>query len=397
MNGGLRGTKEDRTRRLTEISRALTYARSLEEVLELTMDCATDIFDTPRAVLMLTDDEGLLSVRASRGIDAASVDRFREPLDENLLSRLTGLFGPDSRDTFLGVPLVVEGGVTGLLGILRDRDPSNDEEEEWLLSALADQAAIAVESTRDRAVRSSLESRVSDLEKEQKGKDQALEILSHDLRSPLNAIQGYAALLSSEILGDVNERQQDALKKIRRISDHLASMLANVLEMAKLTSGRIDLDSRDMVLGEVVTEAIDIVRPAAEAARISLEARDGDSPTVHTDPNRVRQVLVQLIENAVKYSPDDSRVVIEHHRASADGQDWAEIAVIDQGPGIPEERQARIFEPYVRHDGTAARGHAGVGLGLAISCNVIKHLGGTLTVESEMGAGSTFRIRLPAV
>ena len=392
----MRGTAKERSRRLTDISRALTYARSLEEVLDLTIECAVDIFATPRALLMLADDAGLLRVSAARGIDDSDVDRFREPLDENLLSRLSGMLGPDARERFLGVPLVVEGGVIGLLGVLRDADAANDAEEEWILSALADLASVAVDNARSRESRASLEGRVGELESDQRGKDHALEILSHDLRSPLNAIQGYASLLGSEILGEVNERQQDALRKIRRISEHLTAMLGNVLEMGRLTSGRIEVDARAFEVGTAVDEAIDIVRPAAEAAAIVIESSGPGDLRVHSDPSRMRQVLVQLLENAVKYSPDGSRVLVEHRPVHAEGSDWAEVAVVDEGPGIPEDRRARIFEPYIRHDGSAPRGHAGVGLGLAISRVLVERLGGTLRVESEIGAGSTFRIRLPA-
>ena len=384
--------RDERARRLAAIGRGLTYARTLDEMLEMTLDCATDLLGADRAAVLLTDADGRLRARASRGIDRGAADAFAEPLHESLLGQLTDLFGAQDRMSMLAVPLVIEGTVVGLLAVHRDADPSNDDEEEWLLSALADQAALAVESTHHRELRRELESKLGRLERERRDKDHALEILSHDLRSPLNAIQGYAALLSAQILGDVNERQQDALRKVRRISEHVTAILGNVLEMARLTSGRIELVTVSVELESVVADAVDIVRPAADAAGIALETRAIASVPMRTDPSRLRQVIAQLLENAVKYSPDGSRVLIEYGPGEPG---MAQVTVTDQGPGIPADRREQIFEPYVRHDGLATRGHAGVGLGLSIARGIIERLGGMITVEDAAGGGSTFRLRLP--
>jgi signal transduction histidine kinase len=390
------GRGERTSRRLTEISRALTYARSLEEVLELTVECAIDLLAASRAVLMLMGDDDLLHVRASRGIAPDDVERFREPLDENLLFRLTSLVGPEARERFLGVPLVVRGDVIGLLGVRLEGAEGVDDDGEWRLSALADQAAVALESTLHRQRRVALVGRVEELERDRRLKEQAIEILGHDLRSPLGAIQGYVVLMSEGALGPVTERQREVLERILRVQGHLEAILANVLEMGRLTGGEVVLRPQRLRVGEVVSDALDIVRPAAEEADIICEARGEPEVEVETDPDRLRQVLVQLLDNAVKYSPDGSLVVVTWRALDAGGQPWVDIAVEDQGPGVPPERQEAVFEPYVREDGHTGRGRAGVGLGLAISMGIVGHLGGTLTLESGSGEGSTFRVRLPA-
>src|SRR5262249_26806186 len=159
----------------------------------------------------LDDGEGLLRIRAARGIAPETVARFREPLDENLLTRLAGVLGIDDTERFIGVPLVLGGRVIGLLAVRRSTDAAARSAEEWLLAALADQAAVALANARHESERDALTGRLGELEKERAGKDQAIQVMSHDIRTPLNAIQGYVALLAGGILGPLNDRQSDAL------------------------------------------------------------------------------------------------------------------------------------------------------------------------------------------
>ena len=383
------------THRLTEINRALTYARSLDEVLSLTVDCAVELLHAPRALLMLNGEDGLLHIRAARGISDADVARFHEPLDENLLSRLAGLLGPDARERFLGVPLVVAGSVIGLLAVRLESDDTVDEEDEWLLSSLADQASVALEATHKDDVRLQLEDRIGELERTQKGKDRALEILSHDLRTPLSAVVGYTALMTSEVLGPVNDRQQNVLQRMKVVCDHMESILTNVLEMARLTSGGFNVVPQVVSPEEIVRGAVDIVRPSAERAGISLTVSNRTVPRIKTDSPRLRLVLVQLLDNAIKYAPGSSRVIVDLDVVEMPHGRAVQFAVTDEGPGIEKSRQGEIFEPYVRKDGTTDRAKSGVGLGLAIANSIVKRLQGKLTLESEVGHGATFRVLIP--
>lgn len=383
-------------RRLTDVSRALTYARSLDEVLDLTVDCAADLLGAPRVILMLNGPDDRLQVRASRGVDSESVRRFREPLDETILVRLSGLLGPDAEQGFLGVPLVVAGRVTGLLGVQRPEGPPPADEGEWLLSALADQAAVALENARHRDARSDLEGRVSNLEQDKARREQAMEILSHDLRSPLNAILGYVSLLQNEVVGSLTDRQRETLERIEKVGEHFGEVLANVLEMARLTGGEVAMEMGPVDVAAVARGALDVVRPAAESAGIELTAEGSDVPEIRSDGGRLRQVLVQLLDNAIKYSPDGSKIGIRWRLRLAPPGNRVEIAVEDEGPGIEPERQEAIFEPYVRKDGDTARGRTGVGLGLSIAVGLVSRLGGSLSLESARGEGSVFRLWLPA-
>jgi signal transduction histidine kinase len=378
-------------RRLTEISRALTYTTSMEQVTRLTVERGTALLDAEAAVLMLADAEGLLHVRGSHGISEERVARFRAPLTDEVIGRLQGLLAvPD--DCFIAVPLVVGGAVTGLVAVAT-RQPSTPADES-LLSALADQAAVALENARlGGEVRVAMEDRLAASEGATSAKDRALATLAHDIRSPLGAIQGYCELLEDEIYGPVNDRQRETLGRVRMSGRHLLSLLDNVMDMARLNAGVVHVGAEPVRLADVAREAVHMLIPAADAKLQALRLGATSNVTVTADAARVRQVLVNLVGNAVKFTPQDGAITVTTARYDEGGAAWGEVRVTDTGPGIPPAEQAAIFEPYYRSEGTA---HApGVGLGLAISHALVRQMAGALLLESRPGAGSTFIIRLP--
>ena len=392
-------TTDARLQRLTDVSRALTYARSLDEVLDLTVECAVDLLGVERAVLMLDQGDGMLRIAAARGVDPEVIGRFRDPLDEKLIDRLVQVLNIGDRRGFLGVPLVVRGEVIGLLGV--GRSTSADAEagagDEWLLSAIADQTAVALESARHQQAREALTGRLGEVERDREAKDQAIQVMSHDIRTPLNGIQGYVALLAGGILGPVNERQAEALQRIRSVGEHLSALLDNVLDMARLQAGRIEVKLDTVRLSDIVEEALPIVAPAADRAGIRLCSEYIGEVAVLADRGRLRQVILQLLENAVKYSYDEGSVRVEARAVTVDGKRWGQVAVVDFGPGISVERRARVFEPYQRRDGETDPSRTGAGLGLAIARTLAQQMGGDLGLESEVGRGSTFTVRMPLV
>ncbi|HYR11298.1 MAG TPA: HAMP domain-containing sensor histidine kinase [Longimicrobium sp.] len=378
-------------RRLTEISRALTYTTSMEQVTRLTVERGAALLDAEAAVLMLADAEGLLHVRGAHGIGEERVARFRAPLTDEVIGRLQGLLAvPD--DCFIAVPLVVGGAVTGLVAVAT-RQPSTPADES-LLSALADQAAVALENARlGGEVRVEMEDRLAASEGATSAKDRALATLAHDIRSPLGAIQGYCELLEEEIYGPINDRQRETLGRVRMSGRHLLSLLDNVMDMARLNAGVVHVSAEPVRLADVAREAVHMLIPAADAKLQALRLGATSDVTVTADVARVRQVLVNLVGNAVKFTPQDGAITVTTSRHDEDGTAWGEVRVADTGPGIPPADQAAIFEPYYRSEGTA---HApGVGLGLAISHALVRQMGGALLLESQPGAGATFIIRLP--
>jgi phosphoserine phosphatase RsbU/P len=397
----------EQLRKLTEISRALTYTTSPDEVLPLATVRAAELLQARSALIMLTDEEGLLRVRATHGVHDEALLRFREPLDESVMQRLQHLLDTPSPEAFLGVPLVVSGGVIGLLAVVRAEGKLITDEEEWLLSAIADQVAVALENVRLeeqlRQQRAPAASRSSDAQStprdsappEEGSSDRALATLSHDLRSPLNAIDSYAELIEMEILGPVSDRQREALGRIRMSGRHLLAVLENVLEMARISADAIHVQASPVTVRTVMEEAALMVRPTATAKQQALEVRAPDEMMVDADPNRLRQVLVNLLNNAVKYTQETGTIRVDAAVLDVEGERWGAISVIDNGPGIPEDKLQSIFHPYFRIPASEEEGPEGTGLGLAISRELVRRMGGEVEVESEYGSGCTFVVRLP--
>lgn len=223
-------------------------------------------------------------------------------------------------------------------------------------------------------------------------KSEFLASVSHELRTPLTSIIGFAELL--------REGQVDPKEKTARYSENilisgriLLDIINDLLDLARIEAGRVDLRIEDVDLGDLCGELIDFIRPMADKKEIHLDLiAPADRRPVRTDRGRVRQILFNLLSNAVKFTREDGRVVARLEQ-SADGM--SRISVSDTGPGIAPEHQALIFDKFRQIDQSATREHAGVGLGLAIARELAAALGGEITLESQIGAGSTFTLQLP--
>jgi signal transduction histidine kinase len=389
----------EQLRKLTEISRALTYTTALDDVLRLAAHRAAELLDAESAVLMLADAEGTLRVRATHGVEDGVLERFREPLDERLIRRLEGLLDASLPQCFLGVPLVAHGAVTGLLAVVRPEGRPCTEEEEWLLSAVADQAAVALENARlEEEMRREREERARAMEKagEADGaKDRALATISHDLRSPLNAIDSYAELIEMEILGPISDRQREALGRIRMSGRHLLAVLENVLEMQRISAGAIGVQAASVPAAKVIDEAVLMVRPSALEKDQSLTVEGSREVVLEADPDRLRQVLVNLLGNAVKYTQPGGSIRVAASLREVEGRRRGVVTVSDTGPGIPSDKLQSVFHPYYRSPTPGESGPEGTGLGLAISRELVRRMAGDIQVESELGRGSTFIVELP--
>jgi signal transduction histidine kinase len=390
----------EQLRRLTEISRALTYTTAVDEVLRLATDRAAELLEAESSLLMLADAEGLLRISASHGLADGVLDRFGEPLDETLLRRLQGLLQVSLPQCFLGVPLVAHGAVTGLLAVVRPVGKPCTEEEEWLLSAVADQVAVALENARlEDEMRRERAGRARALEEEGEAdgaRDRALATLSHDLRSPLNAIDSYAELIEMEILGPISDRQREALGRIRMSGRHLLAVLENVLEMQRISAGVIGVHTGSVEAAKVIEEAVLMVRPSAVVKDQSLVVEATPGVILEADPDRLRQVLVNLLGNAVKYTQPGGSIRVTGSLREIEGRSTGVVAVADTGPGIPADKLQSVFRPYYRVLSKDGGGPEGTGLGLAISRELVRRMGGEITVRSELGRGCTFIVQLPA-
>jgi signal transduction histidine kinase len=225
-----------------------------------------------------------------------------------------------------------------------------------------------------------------------RAKSDFLAVMSHELRTPLNAIGGYAQLLEMGIHGPVTDAQRDALARINRSQAHLLSLINDVLNFAKIDAGQVEFHLTDVPLDDVMSELEAIVAPQVRAKEQRLEMPECDGGlTVRADRDKLRQILLNLVSNAVKFTPEGGRIVLDCVPAG----EAVKLRVSDTGIGIPEDRMRSIFEPFVQGGRTLNRTHEGVGLGLAISRDLARAMGGDITVESDVGRGSVFSVMLP--
>ena len=218
-----------------------------------------------------------------------------------------------------------------------------------------------------------------------------LSMMSHDLRTPLNAISGYADLMLMGIRGEVTEEQRRDLTRMKDASGYLLDMLNDVLAFVKLEAGQLEMDVRDVPLARVVRRAEELVLPRVLASSLTLSGAEcaGDL-VVRADESRLQQVLLNLLTNAIKFTPSGGTV-----RLSCEARgNQVLLSVADTGPGIPDDQQTWIFEPFTQLEGRTQASKEGVGLGLAISRQFARAMGGDVTVGNAPGGGAVFTVAL---
>ncbi len=223
-------------------------------------------------------------------------------------------------------------------------------------------------------------------------KSDFLAAMSHELRTPLNAIGGYAQLIEMGVRGPVTEEQRADLLKIQRSKNHLDALVSDVLSFAKLGSGKIDYRIRDVALARVIASVVDMITPQLVEKQLTLAPLPAsEGVTVCADEDKLRQILLNLLANALKFTPAGGTITLGVQLAASD----VAISVSDTGIGIPSDHRERIFEPFVQAKRALKSTDQGVGLGLPISRQLARAMRGDLTVASELDHGSTFTVTLP--
>jgi signal transduction histidine kinase len=265
------------------------------------------------------------------------------------------------------------------------------------LVALAAVIGVGWLAGRVRVYAKESEERRIQLEHATESRERLMRGISHDLKNPLSAIDGHAALLEDGIKGPLTRSQQESIQRIRRSVRALLGLITDLLELSKAESGHLTIEPRPTNVAEIVRETADEHRDAAEAAGHELRAEIGDGiPTIRTDPDRVRQVLGNLLSNAVKYTPSGGHIVVRLEERAGTGHvkaaRSAAIDVVDSGPGIPPGKLEEIFEEFSRLESGST---PGTGLGLTIARRISRLLGGDISAASEPGRGATFTLWLP--
>jgi signal transduction histidine kinase len=323
--------------------------------------------------VVITEDSGASLVAAAHGAEQLAVLRELG-------------FG-----ALLVVPLVVRGTVLGAMTfVTRAGDAPLSAAEIALASDLADRCAIALDNARLYAEAEALRATA---ETANQAKSEFLGHMSHELMTPLNAIGGYVDLLEMGLRGPVTLPQRDDLARIKRNQRHLIALISRILEHAHAESGKIQYHLADVPVGFLLHEVAEMLEGAATQKHVVLDVHPaGLDSIVRADPDRVRQVLVNLVTNAVKHgTPGGGHIAI----GCAVAHDTVHVYVADAGPGIPADKLTAIFEPFTQLATGLSDRRGGVGLGLAISRDLARSMHGDLAVESTVGVGSRFTLILP--
>jgi PAS domain S-box-containing protein len=329
-------------------------------------------------------------------------------LDDFLLTRF---IKDDGFVSYYGAPLIVKGKVIGVLEVYSRSFIGWDPD--WLdfFSTLAGQAAIAIDNAQmfDNLQRSNLEleQRVAErtaelnrtnaeLEQANRAKDEFLANMSHELRTPLNSIFGMSESLLEQRRGSLNEYQNSSLQVIASSGRHLLELINDILDLSKIQAGMLDYYPQTINVDEICRASLGFVKTQALKKAIELIYNNAAAvSTISSDPRRLKQILVNLLNNAVKFTPEAGQVTLQVQGDAE--QDVIQFSVIDTGIGIAPDDLARLFTPFVQVDSSLNRQFEGTGLGLALVQKLTDLHGGSVHVESELGVGSRFTINLPWV
>ncbi|HEX5972177.1 MAG TPA: response regulator [Gemmatimonadaceae bacterium] len=253
-------------------------------------------------------------------------------------------------------------------------------------------AALDVRNQRLETLRVELEARLAELSAATQARDRFVAMMSHEMRTPLNAILGYTELLELEIEGEVNEQQRRNLDRIRVGSRHLLDLINDVLDLARADARKLELDLRPVSAAAVIEEICALLENEATSKGLTLRHEaPPDLPLVLADLQRLRQILTNLVGNAIKFTERGDISV----RAQAAGNGAVAIEVVDSGIGIPPDEVAMVFSEFYQADNTLTRSRGGSGLGLAISQRLARAMNGDITATSVVGRGSVFTVTLP--
>jgi len=411
---------EDRTKELTESLEQQTATSeilgviassptNIQPVLDALTERAARLCDADDAQLFLTSGDVLQRVAGygsipfvttipaiSRKTPAgrAVIDRTTVHV-EDLAAQMETEF-PDSKArqptsgarTVLATPLLREGSPIGVINIRRTQVRPFSDKQIALLKTFADQAVIAIENVR---LFQEIQDKNDQLEAANRHKSQFLANVSHELRTPLNSIIGFTRIVLRRTEGKIEPLQKENLQKVLVSSDHLLSLINELLDLAKIEAGRMEVFAETFKLDEIIRVATTTVEPLLRNGNVKLITEVApDIPPMKTDRDKLKQCVLNLLSNAVKFTERGEIKV-----AAARDNGTVKLTVSDTGIGMNQEALKYIFDEFRQADMSSTRRYGGTGLGLAIVKKFINLMGGEIVVESEEGKGSKFTITLP--
>jgi signal transduction histidine kinase/CheY-like chemotaxis protein len=401
-------------RALGEVSQAVNSTLDLQTVLDTIVARAVQISGTEAGAIYVLDEQRKeFQLSATFGMSQELISAVRnmhleiskavglatETHEPEQLADLHELPSTPVNDVILragyrarlAVPLLRFGKVVGALVVRRRAPgefPSNTVE---LLKTFAAQSVLAIQNARLFA---EIEDKGRQLQSASEHKSQFLASMSHELRTPLNAIIGLTEMMVTNAARFGTEKAAEPLRRVHRAGTHLLGLINQVLDLSKIEAGKLELSPESVNLAPLIDDVAGTARQLAEQNKNRLVVEAGQSLGALTvDPMRLRQILLNLLSNACKFTKQGE--VALRVRRVADGGNWIEFSVSDTGIGMTAEQQARLFEEFSQGDAATAKRYGGTGLGLAITRKLARMMGGDVTVASEPGKGSTFTVRLP--
>jgi signal transduction histidine kinase len=405
-------------RALGEVSRAVSSTLKLETVLETIVGCAVQLSGSDSGIVYEFDEVAqTFHARGSHRITAehlaivwAEPIRFgegavgragaiREPVQvadiaderEFVAPQTRGLLVREGLGSLLAVPLVREQRVLGGLVILRRELGAFSPEIVATLQTFAAQSVLAIQNAR---LFREIEDKSRQLQLASEHKSEFVSSMSHELRTPLNAVIGLTEMMITNAARFGTEKALEPLQRVHRAGSHLLGLINQVLDLSKIEAGKLELNPQTVDLVPLIEEVIGTALQLADQNKNRLVAETQENlGSLTVDPMRLRQILLNLLSNACKFTKEGE--VKLRARKVADGRDWIELAIADNGIGMTAEQQAKLFEEFSQADRTTVQRFGGTGLGLAITRKLAHMMGGDVTVASEPGKGSVFTVRLP--
>ena len=428
---------------LNEAAQHSTSSLSLPQIIESILRLLHHKIGLEQSSIRLLDEDGILRLESFLG--AAILPRHDLDLTpdmstlvgqclltRNLISipdtsqipahSSPGLHPAEMQASFILVPLATESQVLGVYCAASNQKRFFLPEHLDFYRSLANQVSLAIHNARlyEKLIRFSKELETKVAERTLELKNKSLELseanralkemdqlkteflanVSHELRTPLNSILGFTLNLLDGVDGSINEEQRNSLQKVEKASNRLLQLINDVLDLSKLRAGRMELHTEKISLRGIIEEALQTIEPLARSKEISLEVEEAEVPPLLVDRDKIIQVLLNLLGNAVKFTDSHGRITLSLGKVSLPEKpgvmkDYVAVRVRDTGIGIKEEDLQNIFQEFVQIDSSATRRHGGTGLGLPISRHLVEMHGGRIWVESEYGKGSSFTFILP--